>query len=146
MQLFASVVASMISIDTNVFVRILINDPSEPEQNRLARSLAKAAKQVFVSQIVQIETVWVLESAYGFQKPQVLSVLQTILTKKSWVLQHADRFAVALEQFASSNAGFADCLILAESQQESLPLWTFDRKLAKLQGAQRLTAESLKGA
>ncbi len=146
MQLFASVVASMISIDTNVFVRILINDPSEPEQNRLARSLAKAAEQVFVSQIVQVETVWVLESAYGFEKPQVLSVLQTILTKKSWVLQHADRFAVALDQFASSNAGFADCLILAESQQESLPLWTFDRKLAKLQGAQRLTAESLKGA
>lgn len=35
----------MISIDTNVFVRILINDPSEPEQNRLARSLAKAAEQ-----------------------------------------------------------------------------------------------------
>ncbi|TXH59519.1 MAG: PIN domain-containing protein [Thiothrix sp.] len=136
-------VASMISIDTNVCVRILINDASEPEQSRLARALAKTAGSVFVSQIVQVETVWVLESAYGFEKSQVLTVLQAMLANKSWVLQHTDCFVAALEQFASSNAGFADCLILAASQQENLALWTFDRKLGKLQGAQRLTAEML---
>ncbi len=144
MQLSVSVVVSMISIDTNVLVRILINDPSEPEQNQMARALAKKAGQVFVSQIVQVETVWVLESAYSFEKAQVLTALQTMLGKKSWVLQHADRFTIALEQFAASNAGFADCLILAESQQENLSLWTFDRKLGKLQGAQRLTVDMLK--
>lgn len=101
--------------------------------------------QLFVSQIVQVETVWVLESAYGFEKPQILVVLGSMLAKKSWVLQHTGRFAVALQQFANSNAGFADCLILAESQQENLSLWTFDRKLGKLQGAKRLTADALKG-
>ena len=47
----------MISIDTNVCVRILINDASEPEQSLLARALAKTAGSVFVSQIVQVETV-----------------------------------------------------------------------------------------
>jgi len=134
----------MISVDTNVLVRILVNDPSEPAQNSLARSLAKTVGRVFVSQIVQIETVWVLESAYGFKKPQVLTVLQGMRDKKSLLLQHADHFAVALQQFTVSNAGFADCLILAESQHEDLQLWTFDRKLGKLQGACRLTAETLK--
>ena len=86
-----------------------------------------------------------LESAYGFEKSQVLAVLQAMLANKAGVLQHADCFVAALEQFASSNAGFADCLILAASQQENLALWTFDRKLGKLQGVQRLTAEMLKG-
>lgn len=142
-MLSANVEANMISIDTNVLVRLLVNDPSEPEQNQLARSLVKTAGQVFVSQIVQVETVWVLESAYNFEKAQVLTVLSAMSSKQSLLLQHAEHFALALEQFANSNAGFADCLILAESQQEQLELWTFDRKLGKLQGAQRLTPEAL---
>jgi len=130
----------MISIDTNVLVRLIIDDSTEPEQSRLARSLAKTAGQVFVSQIVQVETVWVLESAYGFEKSQVLAVLKALSNNNSLVLQHAEHFAIALEQFSKCNADFADCLILTESQQENLELWTFDRKLGKLQGAQRLTS------
>lgn len=133
----------MIALDTNVLVRILVNDPAEQEQNQLARHLAKTAKTVFISQIVQVETVWVLESAYHFDKAKIVTVLQALLGKQSWVLQHSERFALAVEKFSTSNAGFADCLILAESQHENLTLWTFDRKLGKLEGAQHLTPTSL---
>ncbi len=52
----------MIAVDTNVLVRILADDPGQPAQVQAARRLAGGAKQVFVPTVVQVETVWVLES------------------------------------------------------------------------------------
>jgi predicted nucleic-acid-binding protein len=54
----------MIAIDTNILVRLLINDETAQAQVDLAKDLLKRAKQVYISQIVQIEMVWVLETAY----------------------------------------------------------------------------------
>ena len=58
----------MIAVDTNILVRLLIDDPSSLEQMDMAKALLRKARQVFVPQIVQIELVWVLESAYSFDK------------------------------------------------------------------------------
>jgi predicted nucleic-acid-binding protein len=55
----------MIAIDTNILVRLLINDETAQAQVDLAKGLLKLAKQVYLSQIVQIEMVWVLETAYN---------------------------------------------------------------------------------
>lgn len=58
----------MLALDTNVLVRILIDDTQFIDQCAAARALASAAGEVYVPQVVQIETVWVLESAYGFAR------------------------------------------------------------------------------
>jgi predicted nucleic-acid-binding protein len=55
----------VIAVDTNVLVRVLVDDPGQKAQVAAARSQVKRAGQVWVAQIVQAETVWVLESAYG---------------------------------------------------------------------------------
>lgn len=47
----------MIAVDTNILVRILIDDPSAFKQMDLAKALLKKARQAFVPQIVQIELV-----------------------------------------------------------------------------------------
>jgi predicted nucleic-acid-binding protein len=44
---------------------VLVDDPGQKAQVAAARSQVKRAGQVWVAQIVQAETVWVLESAYG---------------------------------------------------------------------------------
>ncbi len=62
----------MISIDTNVLIRILVEDSGQKEQTRIARELANSAKQVYIPQIVQVEMLWVLETAYKFDKQSVL--------------------------------------------------------------------------
>jgi len=64
----------MIAVDTNVLVRLLINDPDSQTQISLAKALLKRAKQIYVPQIVQVELVWVLETAYCFDKPAVITV------------------------------------------------------------------------
>jgi predicted nucleic-acid-binding protein len=58
----------MIAIDTNVLVRVLVNDPNAKEQCQLARDLITSHGKVWVCRIVLIETVWVLQSTYSFTK------------------------------------------------------------------------------
>ncbi|QLQ32157.1 MAG: type II toxin-antitoxin system VapC family toxin [Candidatus Thiothrix singaporensis] len=135
----------MIAVDTNVLVRVLTDDKESPEQTRQARALVTAAGRVFVPQVVQVEFVWVLEQAYGFEKEEVMDALQVLWDDPVYCLQHETHFILALTRFRNSNAGFADSIIAVESRQVGMDLWTFDRKLGKQDGVQRLTQESLTG-
>ena len=133
----------MIAIDTNVLVRIVVQDSDQQTQTQQAQALIKKAGSAFIPQMVQVELVWVLEAAYKFSKPQVVSVLRHLLESSFYRLQREDSFSLALERFQVGNAGFADSLIAVESQTENVELWTFDRKLSKQKGAVRLTEETL---
>ncbi|MFM8331915.1 MAG: type II toxin-antitoxin system VapC family toxin [Candidatus Methylumidiphilus sp.] len=121
----------MIAIDTNVLVRVIVEDTGQPEQTLKARALVSDAQRVYVTQIVQVELTWVLAKVYKTSKLDLLSVLQHLLNNPGYVLQHRDRFAAALNIFRHSPADFADCLILSESQQAQAILHTFDKRLAK---------------
>jgi len=68
----------VIGIDANVLVRVLVEDAEQPHQTQLARALVRSAPQVYISQIVQVETVWVLESAYQFDKASIIQALEQL--------------------------------------------------------------------
>lgn len=131
----------MLALDTNVLVRILIDDPQTIGQCAAARALASAAGEVYVPQVVQIETVWVLESAYGFARPELAAALETLLGNQSFVLQHADVLRAALGEFRNGAADFSDYVILTQVRAENMALATFDRKLGKLPGAQLVSGK-----
>ncbi|MFZ1387740.1 MAG: type II toxin-antitoxin system VapC family toxin [Thiolinea sp.] len=133
----------MIAIDTNLLVRALTDDEESPDQTEQARALINAAGRVFVPQIVQVEFVWVLEQAYGLDKQKIIEALEVLLKNPVYELQHTEHFELALARFRQSNAGFADLIVAVESQQANLVLWTFDRKLSKQEGVERLLPESL---
>ena len=133
----------MIAIDTNVLVRVLTDDDQSPEQTQQARQLVQQAGSVFVPQIVQVELVWVLERAYELEKSHIIFALQLLLDSPIYQLQHSTEFALALERFRHSNAGFADSLIATESIRQNTTLWTFDHKLSKQQGVKLLTQQAL---
>jgi len=63
-----------------------------------------------------------------------------LLKERHLVLQDHDAIAAALQLFrAKPSLGFSDCLIVELARKaRNLPLGTFDRKLAKIEGAQRL--------
>lgn len=129
----------MIAADTNVLIRILIDDPGAAQQMTAARALLSDGAVVFVPQIVQVETVWVLESAYRFDKSAVCKVLEHLLHHPQFQLQSTDSFAGAVDLFRLHSADFSDCLILTESTKQRLQLLTFDKKLGGLKGAKRLS-------
>jgi predicted nucleic-acid-binding protein len=102
----------MIGLDTNVLVRYLTRD--DPAQSaaaiRLVRSLSAEAPG-FLSLVVLVETVWVLEVSYHFKKSQVEEVLETLLRSQELMMERADLAWQALRAYSSSRADFSDCLI-----------------------------------
>ncbi len=74
----------MQAVNTNVLVRILVTDDKQMEQVLLARKFARKAKVLFITQIVQVELVWVLEAVYKFNKDEIIKVLQHMLTKEAF--------------------------------------------------------------
>jgi len=96
-------------------------------------------KDVYLTQIVQVETVWVLETAYGFDKTSIITALKHLNQHPIFKLQAPQLFASAVDLFAINNADFSDCLILLESIKEECILATFDKKLGKISGAKLLS-------
>lgn len=131
----------MIAIDTNVLVRALINEPTESEQCQLARDLISKHSEVWVSKIVLVETVWVLASAYQFEKEDIVLILERLIQHPYIHLEDMQSLGNVLTVFSASNVGLADCLILNDAQCKNLILYTFDRKLSRLHGAKQVAAE-----
>ena len=121
----------MISVDTSVLVRALVDDPGEPRQVASARAALRRAREVQISQIVQVETVWVLETAYGLPKAEILAVLEHLRGNVGFRLQQRALFEAALGEFRVGVADFADYLILGDSRAHKSKLLTFDKRLLK---------------
>ena len=132
----------MIAVDTNVLVRALVNDPEQPVQVRSARALIKKAGEVFISQVVMVETVWVLETAYGLKHDDILLVLDTLVLNSAYKIEHEHLFLEALIMFRKNRADFADYLILAAARNEKIALATFDKRLARSSGVQLITTSA----
>jgi len=128
----------MIAIDTNILVRLLVDDPGQPEQVRAARTLAQQAGTVYVPTIVLVECAWVLDSAYHFNKSALLTVLSHLCGNDAFVLQDLESTLKALEYYREGTADFADYLILVQSQRQGLDLHTFDQRLARQPGVRLL--------
>jgi predicted nucleic-acid-binding protein len=133
----------MIAVDTNVLVRLLVNDTDSQTPVALAKALLKRAKQVYVPQIVQVEMVWVLETAYQFDKLAVLTALKHLQKTTLFVLQHKKQFDTALATFEKYTADFSDTLILSNCLENEHQLFTFDKKFARLQSVMLLNEKRL---
>jgi predicted nucleic-acid-binding protein len=121
----------MITIDANVLIRVIVEDTGQPEQTKIARDLLENVQSVYIPQIVQVEFVWVLAKTYKVDKMTLLSVFEHLLLNPAFVLQRRDVFQAAVALFKQSQAGFADCLILAENLDINGCLYTFDKLLSK---------------
>ena len=126
----------MRAVDTNVLVRLLVRD--DPAQ--LAAAEAFVAKGAWVSQLVLMETLWVLDAVYDRSAAHIATAVEMLLTHAELTMQDADVVTAALAQFrARPKLGYSDCLVLESARKAGhLPLGTFDRQFAKLAGAQRL--------
>ncbi len=126
----------MQAVDTNVLVRLLARD--DEKQAKLADGFV--AKGAWVSHLVLAETVWVMDAVYARTPKQLMAAIELLLQHESLVLQDADTVSAALAHFRAKPAlGFSDCLVLAIARKAGhVPLGTFDRALAKLDGAHRI--------
>jgi len=129
----------MISLDTNVVVRFLVND--DPEQNRRARRLIDAGN-VRISPTVLLEAEWVLRALYGQKRGGIHESFLRMLGLPGVLADEPQRVIRALEWYGSG-LDFADALHLAFVSSAG-SFATFDAKLVRraraLQGAPRVHA------
>jgi predicted nucleic-acid-binding protein len=102
----------MIGLDTNVLVRYLTQD--DPAQADVAAKFMDSLSQDslgFISLVVVVELIWVLEASYRYKKAEIEQVLDTLLRSKELIIERAEVVWQALRKFHVSRADFADCLI-----------------------------------
>ena len=128
----------MRAIDTNLLVRLLVRD--DAAQAALAETFV--ATGAWVSHLVLAETVWVLDAVHDRTPQQIAAAVELLLNHEQLVIQDAEVVARAMQHFRHRPVlGFSDCLVVEIARKAGhLPLGTFDRALAKVEGAQRLTA------
>jgi predicted nucleic-acid-binding protein len=126
----------MRAVDTNVLVRLITRD--DPRQTVAAEHFI--AGGAWVPTLVLAEAVWVLGAVYELSSTDQAKALQMLLDHQELVVHDRETVAAALELFRARPAlGFSDCLVIESARKAGhLPLGTFDRNLAKVEGAQRL--------
>ena len=114
----------MVSVDTNIVVRLLVND--EPEQTRTAAKLF-STNQVYITKTVVLETEWILRGVYKLDRAHVNSALKALLSLENVHVEDSSTLFSALEAHALG-LDFADALHLASSHRADT-FATFDAKL-----------------
>ena len=106
----------------------------------MASAEAFIEKGAWVSLLALAEAMWVLHSVYELSSADQVTAIELLLSHQHLVLQDRETVTGALILFRARPAlGYADCLMLEMARKAGhLPLGTFDRNLAKLDGAQRL--------
>ena len=127
----------MIGLDTNVLVRYLVED-DEAQSRKAARLINEAVardEELFISDIVLCETVWVLSSAYGLERAAIADALGSLLRARHVVFSASDQIASALAAYRTGRGDFADYLIREHARAHgAAEVATFDKALLREPG------------
>lgn len=108
-------------LDTNVLVRFITKD--DPQQSPIAREIL-ASHDCLILDTVVLETIWVLESIYGFDAPDVAHALRTVFGLDTVHLRDEERMRRVLDGY-EDGLDFADALHLAHAEGQG-SFVTFD--------------------
>lgn len=125
----------MIGLDTNILVRYLAQD--DPVQSAKATDILErrlTPKNLgFVSVVVIVETVWVLDRAYGLTAQEIAAALERLLQVDVLMIEDEQEVFTAMVALKQGRASFPDALIaelgLRAGCRRTL---TFDQKAGRL--------------
>ena len=103
----------MISVDTNLLVRILTND--DPIQARRALKILKS-DEIYIPKTVILETEWVLRYAYEIGRSNIINGFQKLLGLPNVNVEDPDSIYQAISWY-ENKFDFADALHLASSRR-----------------------------
>ncbi len=122
----------MIGIDTNILLRLLLDDDSA--QGARIETLFAAHVQspgsALIADVVLAEAVWTLGSVYKQPKAALMTALRALLDEPAYAFESRAAVESAVQLHATSRAGFADCLIVAKNSLAGCEFTaSFDRSL-----------------
>ena len=78
------------------------------------------------------ETVWVLESFYGYSREEISAVLVPLLEQPALRVEGARTVVRALEAMAENNVDFVDALLAGTARSRGESIASFDKDFGKL--------------
>ena len=126
----------MRAVDTNVLVRLMTRD----DVKQVAVAETFVASGGWVPHLAIAEATWVLSSVYDCSAEAIVMAVEMLLNHEHLTVQDEEVVAAAVAQFRRHpKVGFSDCLMVEVARKAGhTPLGTFDRDLARIDGAQRL--------
>lgn len=123
----------MIALDTNVLVRMLIED--DRRQVRIIQETIvwaeKNSRPLLILPEVLMETVWVLESVYQCSRQEIVKFLQTLVVTPPFALVDPQVVRRAIHEY-KKGGDFADLLIVNQAKEHHAKKFiSFDKKLQK---------------
>lgn len=125
----------MKGLDTNVLLRYFVADDSS-QAVRAARFIKNNCTREtpgFINRIVLCELVWVLESAYGYARAEIVRLLEMMLRTAEFTVEDQAAAWAASRHFAAGRCDFADALLALTNERAGCgSTVTFDRKATAL--------------
>ena len=127
----------MIGLDTNILVRYLAQD--DPVQSPMATDIIEfrltEGNPGFISIVAMVETVWVLDRAYGLADDEIVAALERMLQANTLVVENEQEVFTAMIALKEGSGSFADALIGALGARAGCSrTMTFDKTALRLPG------------
>ena len=127
----------MIGLDTNVLVRYLAQD--DPVQSARATEIIERRlteeNPGFLSVVAMVETVWVLDRAYGLGRDEIAAAIERTLQIDVIAVENEQEVFTAMIAFKQGKSSFADAIILSLGARAGCAYtFTFDRRASRLSG------------
>jgi len=127
----------VIGLDTNILIRYLTQDDraqsakaTEILEHRLTQN-----NPGFVSVVAMVETVWVLDRAYGLTAQEIATAVEQLLQVEVLAIENEQEVFTAMVALKQGRGSFADALIAELGARAGCTrTLTFDQKAIRLPG------------
>ncbi len=124
-------------LDTNVLIRHLTGDP--PEMATRATEALSSSGQLFLTDLVLAECVYVLESFYQVEWTRVAELMRAAIALPSVAVLDAPLLLRALEVYEIDRIDFAEAYLVASAEATGVEaILSFDRSIDRLDTVARI--------
>jgi len=127
----------MIGLDTNILIRYLTQDDraQSAKATQILEHRLTQNNPGFVSVVAMVETVWVLDRAYGLTAQEIATAIERLLQVEVLAIENEQEVFSAMVALKQGRGSFADALIAELGARAGCTrTLTFDQKAIRLPG------------
>lgn len=122
----------MIGLDTNILVRFFAKD-DQKQFEKVYQLFEQSNTNFLISYPVLVEVIWVLQRSYGFDKEQLVFILEELNVTENFTFPNHVAVSNAIDSYRNSSADFSDCLIGVLNKNNGCnTTYTFDKDASEL--------------
>lgn len=128
-------------VDTNIFIRYLTNDfPDKADKcERIFKKAVKREEDLYTTDMVIAEIVWVLESYYELPKMEVQEKVEKILNTPNLTCPNKDLILTALALYTEKNVDFIDAYNALILRNEGIrDVYSYDKHYGRISWLTRI--------